>query len=318
MEVAPLLRKRKRVRKRKGYWKAYEQADIKNYRRVWNIAREIVQEEGVIFDVSGRGRPPKLEHWMYVCIAILYVYFDDPFRETEQLLYLLTGKKLDHSNIVRWFGKLNPKYVDKITYRVHQRVIQHNHQGDYVADSSGITCDRYKEKIVAGERIRELRTWKLHIFAQYLYVLGLVSILSVWATNGNAGDSPAFHNHLIKSRRVIKGRKCHADKAYFSKRNIRKLKQAGLIPNLVPPKRNYTDALLKRAIQKYDNEARKKNRGLVETPFGGLTTQMHMKTRCRKTKHKHIFTTLLGLKHNIKTLLRAQALKITTYFRTNL
>ena len=150
-------------------------------------------------------------------------------------------------------------------------------------------------------------------------VLGLVSILSVWSTNGRAHDSPPFRNHLLKEKRIIPGKKCHADKAYFAKANILKLKQSGLIPNLVPKDIEYSDSLLKKAVKEYDCESRKKNRGLMETPFGGLETEMGMKTRCRKEKHRNIFICLLGLKHNIKTYLRAQALKHLLYvFRTNL
>jgi len=164
----------------------------------------------------------------------LYVYFNDPFRETEQLLTLLTGKKLDHSNIVRWFGKLPKSYVDKLVFAVHIKIIAHSNEGDYLADSSGLTCDRYHDTFFRGENIRELVHWKLHIFAQYLFVLGLVSIVSVWPTYGDANDSPPFRNHLLKPKRVTKGKKCHADKAYFGKENIQKAKYAGLKPNFVP------------------------------------------------------------------------------------
>jgi len=300
--------------KRKGYWKNYEKADIKDYRKVWNITKEIVQKEDIPFKLKKRGRPPKLKLWMYVCIAILYVYFNDPFRETEKLLALLTGKRLDHSNIIRWFGKLDPSYIDKLVYKVHLQIIKQNNKGDYIADSSGVSCDRYQDTIHRGETIRELTHWKLHIFAQYLLVLGLVSLVSVWATHGDVNDSPIFRQRLLKPSRVTAGKKCHADKAYFGKKNIRKAKDAKLIPNFVPKERNYSDALLKKAVREYDNEARKKNRGLVETPFGGLETEMQMKIRCRKPHHRNIVTCLLGLKHNIKTLLRVKALSYFVIF----
>ena len=299
----------KAKRKRPGYWKEYEKADIKDYRKVWDVMREIVQQEGVPFKANERGRRPKLELWEYVGLSVLYVYFNNPFRETEKLLKLLTGKTLDHSNIIRWFGKLTPGYIDKITYRVHCEIIKHSNKGDYMADSSGVTCDRYKEELYRGEIIREIIVWKLHIFAQYLFAIGLVSILSVWATHGDAHDSPVFRKHLLKPKRVKPNKMCHADKAYFAKANIRKAKKAKLIPNFVPQERDYSDALLKRAVREYDNEARKKNRGLVETPFGGLETEMGMKMRVRKPKHKNIFTCLLGFKHNIKTLLRVRVLR---------
>jgi hypothetical protein len=308
----------KSLKKRKGYWRGYEKANIKDYRIVWKTAEKIVKKEGVPFKVKNRGRPPKLELWMYVCIAIIYIYFNDPFRETEKLFNLLTNHSLDHSNIIRWFGKLKRSYVDKLTYEIHLEIIKQNNQGDYLADSSGVTCDRYQKTLYRGEETQELIHWKLHIFAQYLLMLGLVSIVGVWATYGDDNDSPVFRKHLLKPSRVEKGKRCHADKAYFGKENIRKLKKAGLIPNIVPKKWEYSDSTLKIAVRGYDNQERKRNRGLVETPFGGLETEMNMKIRCRKPHHRHIATCLLGLKHNIKTLLRAKALSLQGYFRTNL
>ena len=71
----------------------------------------------------------------------------------------------------------------------------------------------------------------------------------MWSTHGDANDSPVFRNHLLKPSRVKKGKKCHADKGYFAKDNIRKTKNAGLQPNFVPKEVDYTDALLKKAVR---------------------------------------------------------------------
>jgi hypothetical protein len=240
-------------KKREGYLKAYEKADIKDYRKVWNITKRIVQEEGIPFTLQGKGRKPNLPLWMYAALAVLYVYFNDPFRETEQLLTLLTSKRLDHSNIIRWFSKLTPEYVDKLVYRVHLEIIAKSNDGDYVADSSGVTCDRYHETLYEGEMLRELTHWKLHIFGQYLRKQGLVSILSVCSTHGDAHDGPVYRNQLIKPERVTEGKMCHADKAYFGKENITITKDAGLIANFVPKEIVYTDPLLKKAVFNYPN-----------------------------------------------------------------
>ncbi len=150
-------------KKRKGYWDGYEKADIKDYRKVWDITKQIVIKEELPFKIQKRGRTPNLPLWMYPCLAVLYVYFDNPFRETEKLLTLLTGKRLDHSNIIRWFGKLKRSYVNNLTYKVHLQIIEESNEGDYIADSSGVTCDRYHETISRGETIRELTYWKLHL-----------------------------------------------------------------------------------------------------------------------------------------------------------
>lgn len=46
----------------------------------------------------------------------------------------------------------------------------------------------------------------------------------------------------------------------------------------------------------------------------GLETEMDMKVRCRKPKHRNIYLGSLGVKHNIRTYLRATALKVVSYF----
>jgi len=304
----------KSPRKRKGYWKTYERADIKDYRKVWKITKRIVQEEGIPFTLQEKGRNPNLPLWMYVGLAVLYVYFNDPFRETEKLLTLLTSKRLDHSNIIRWFSKLSAEYVDKLVYRVHLKIIAKSNDGDYLADSSGVTCDRYQETLFRGEILRELTHWKLHIFGQYIRDIGLVSIVSVTATHGDDHDGPVYRKHLIKAERVTEGKMCHADKAYFGKKNITKTEDAGLVANFVPKEMMYTDPLLKKAVFNYDNEARKQNRGLVETPFGGLETEMGMKIRCRKPEHRDIVVCLMGLKHNIKTHMRSEVVWLVISF----
>ncbi|MFH1210143.1 MAG: hypothetical protein V1663_05130, partial [archaeon] len=42
-----------------------------------------------------------------------------------------------------------------------------------------------------------------------------------------------------------------------------------------------------------------------------------MKIRCRKNKHRNIYLGLLGVKHNLRSYLRATALSIIKLFRTN-
>ena len=87
--------------KRAGYWKRYEQAQLKNYRKVWNTTMSFIAEKDITFEFSNCGRKPNLSRKEIVCMAILHVYFDFDFRQTENVLHLLTGKRLDHTNCVR-------------------------------------------------------------------------------------------------------------------------------------------------------------------------------------------------------------------------
>ena len=299
--------------KRDGYWKQYERARIKDYRKVWDFCIEFVNEDEIPFIFSNIGRKPNLSRKEYVCMSILHAYFGLDFRETEQLIKILTGKQLDHTNCVRWFGRLNAEYINNLVFEIHKKIIGIDNAGDYIADSTQLTCDRLEEQTIL-DKYQHI-TWKLHILAQYIFTLGLVSIVSAFASNREANDSPPLRNNLLHEEKICADKRVHADKGYFGKENIRKCKELGLKPNIVPKEQYYSDAYLKRYIRNdYDAESRKANRGLIEGIFGGMETEMGMKVKCRKPEHKNIFLSLLALKHNIRTYFRATALRIFIYF----
>lgn len=301
--------------KRAGYWKRYEKADIKDFLLVWNVVLSFIKLEEIPFRFAKRGRRPTLSVQECVAMSAVYVYFDLDFRELEFMVALLSGKHLDHSNCVRWFGKLTPEYIDALVYQVHEKILEISDEGDYIADSSNVTSDRLKAIEKAGDVILEHITWKVHILVMYLLNVGLVSIVSIFPTKGNVNDSPVLRNKLLRRNRVIKERMCHTDKGYFGKENIRKCKDVGLKPNIVPKEQEYSDKYLIKYIKNdYNNRSRKKNRGLVEGVFGGFQTETDMRMRCRKTHHRMIYISLLGLKHNIRTYLRAIALVVLRYF----
>ena len=305
-------------KKRRGFWKRYERAHIKDFRKVWNTSLGFIKTKEIPFSFSNRGRKPNLTRKEYVCMSLLYVYFDLDFRETEYLIKLLTGKQLDHTNCVRWFGKLNLDYINALVFSIHKKIIGINNSGDYITDASTVTCDRLKTANKAGEDEFQHITWKLHSLIQYVFALGLLSVVSIWSTKGEANESPVLRKKLLNKNNVEKGKRLHGDKGFFGKENIKICKQLGLRPNIVPKDMKYSDAYLKRYIRKdYDNESRKKNRGLVEGLFGGFHTEMGMEIKCRKLHHRNICVALLAVKHNIRTYLRAVALKLFCLFRTN-
>ena len=248
-------------------------------------------------------------------MAILYVYFDLDFREVEYLLSLLINNPLDHSNCVRWFGKLTQEYVNTLVFKVHKKILEIDYVGDYIADTTQVTCDRYKKLIKAGQEALELQTWKLHTLVMYLVSLGVVSIVSVFSSQGEANDSPPLRKKHLKKRKIIAGRRLHADKGFFGKENIKRCKEVGLVPNIFPQNKKYSDPYLKKYVKKeYDNESRKKTRGLVETVYGGLETETGMKIRCRKPHHRDIYLCLMGFKHQLRTYMRASIMELVVYF----
>ena len=62
---------------------------------------------------------------------------------------------------------------------------------------------------------------------------------------------------------------------------------------------------MKRAIKDYDNEARKRFRGMVEGLFGGTTIENDNKTRFVKDRCRKTHIALMALSHQIRTYFRA-------------
>ncbi|MFH1053619.1 MAG: hypothetical protein V1740_04360 [Candidatus Woesearchaeota archaeon] len=59
-------------KKRKGYWKVYDRARIKDFRKVWDFALEIVQEQGCPFvKKDNRGRKPKFYRDYYPALSVI-------------------------------------------------------------------------------------------------------------------------------------------------------------------------------------------------------------------------------------------------------
>lgn len=312
-----MKRKYPNKKKRCGFWKVYEQSGIKDFRKVWNETLDLIDERSIPFIFSRFGRKPNLSRKEYVCMAIMYSYFDLDFRELENILPLLCGKHLDSSNCDRWFEKLTPQYINELIFQVHLKIIKVNEEGDYIADSTKITCDRLVLVENKGEDIWNHETLKLHILAQYLFTIGFVSIVRFFPSSGELNDSPPLRDQLLQEGLVIKGKRLHADKGYFGKENLKKCREIELFPNIVPQERNYSDSYLKKYVQKYyDNEARKRTRGLIEGIFGGFETENYARIRCRKAKNRNIALGLLALKHNIRTYFRAITLKVLAYFAT--
>lgn len=219
-------------RKRSGYWKRYERASIKNYLLVWNTILSFIDEKEIPFCFAKRGRKPKLARKEYVAISAMQVYFDIDFRELEYITALLAGKHLDHTNCVRWFGRLTLPYIDNVVFAVHQEILKEvPSSGDYITDASLLTCDRLIAQEERGETVLEHLTWKMHLLVMYLWDVGLISVVSIFATAGYVHENPIFRKCLLQKKRLIEGRKCHADKGFFGKENIKKCKKSLSILN---------------------------------------------------------------------------------------
>lgn len=302
-------------RKRKGYWKRYEQAGINNQRKVWEFLDEIIDELGLPFPNTARGAKPKMGKHIYAKMIVYLAYFDVTLREMESELELLEGNSIDFTNIDRWFLKADDDWVRKAMQLLHERIERMFHGGCYITDSTEVTTTQLMEtgrRDSEGKNILEFLTLKLHLLVVYFFSVGIVSIANLHATHGDANDNPIMREYLLENVKLRKGRKNHADKGYWGKENIRANKAKGLYPNIVPKEGCDKGITLATAAKEYDNEGRKKNRGLIEGVFGGATTNQGMRTRFRLDRARKLHLSLLAFSHEIRTYFRAVAHKAIT------
>ena len=160
-------------RKRKGYWKRYDRARIKDFRKVWDFALEITAKLGNPFPKKdNRGRKTKLNRDFYAAICMVMVYFDRNLRDMEEEIPLLINDSLDHSTIDWWFEKLDEGFAKKATKHLHRKVKKMFKKGEYITDSTKITTTRYYKMIHKGEEIIELLCLKLYLVIIYFASIG--------------------------------------------------------------------------------------------------------------------------------------------------
>ena len=302
-------------KKRKGYWKIYDRARIKDFRKVWNFLLEIIKKLGNPFPKKdNRGRKPKLERDCYAAICILLAYFDLSLRDMEGEIPLLTNETLDHSTIDWWFEKLDEEYVKKAVKYLHRKIKKMFKKAEYITDSTKITTTRYAKILHKGQETIELICLKLHLIIMYFATAGILSIESLSVTHGDAHDSPVYREELVPQAKFQKGKRMHGDKAFFSEENILESEKQGIKTNFVPKGNIKHGLILKRAIKEYEEEARKKFRGMIEGLFGGTTSENNNKTRFVRDKCRKTHIALGALSHEIRTYFRALELKAQSFF----
>lgn len=297
--------------KRAGYWSAYEQAEINDFRKVFEEICQIVPQMSE--KKGGRGRPPNLLLRELYCMTIFFAAFPQTLRELEAFTDLFLQKNLDHTNWSRWISKLDETVIDKAISELNWRMTARR-KVEYVADSTPLTLTFYRALMHGGKDLLELVTWKVHVILAYLPVLGLLSVVSVHTTHGDAHDSPPYRQHLLPKAQMRPGGRIHADAAYWSIENIRQTKEKGLIPNFVPREGATKGLTLKQAFDEYDNEARKRFRGMVEGWFGGIATRQGTKCQFKNHQSKTIFGHAIALSQQIRTYMRYKILTLDLIF----
>ena len=310
-----------------GYWKSYHASNANEKRRVFNLCRRVVRKLGPPWQVAKRGRPPEHQPEEYAGIAIYRKHFCMTLRVAEGDTPFVLGKRVDHSDIWWSLQRIPLGYLDRAIELLFELTIEFFPPDIFIPDATGVQTDRYRrsKRPKLGPKDKPPPKWrggrekrpseelghitlKLHLLIGYCRNPGLLPILRAKVTRGQAHDSPQL-KHLVEKIKG-EGKPFPADAGYDSTDNYLLVKGHGFVP-VIKLRKGEPKGLIRREMSKsFDmNKQIYRYRGLIEGVFGGTETKYGNRTRCRHTKSRKIDCLLMVVSHNLRTYMRALALR---------
>lgn len=310
-----------------GYWKSYHASKANEKGQVFKLCKRVVKKLGPPWQVSKRGRPPDHLPDEYAAVAIYQKHFRMVLRVTEGDTSFVLGKRMDHS--VVWWGlqRIPAGYLDQAIELLFGLTVELFPSDIFIPDATGVRTDRYRKRKrpklrprdkppPEWRRGREKRpfeerehvTLKLHLLVGYCKGQGLLPILRTRVTRGHAHDSPQLKHMVGKFKGD--GEPFLADRGYDSEDNYILVKGHGFVP-VIKLRKGEPRGLVRREMAKsFDtNKEIYRYRGLIEGVFGGTETKYGNSTRCRLPKSRKVDCLLMIVSHNLRTYMRAVALK---------
>lgn len=292
-EVKPVVAKKKKHKRIKGYWKRYHRA-TSNDRAEYELCREICQQLGNPWDKKKRGKKPKAEPWEYAAAHAFRRHKCWAYRDTERASKGTFGFFIDHSWVGKTLQRIPPLYFIKAVQMLHGRIkallVKHAKIA-HITDSTGVTTDR---KTVSKKGKEYFAFMKLHIIIEYWLKLGLLVICTCLATSNRVTDGKGLRLMLP----AVNGEgDFFGDKGYSGKLNRKKVRQRGFKPQ-IKPKGEQTKQ--EQRYNPFNNKAYKQIRGRVECVFGGTTTKHDNTTCCRVEATRLNDTNLIAFSHNLQ------------------
>jgi hypothetical protein len=310
-----------------GYWKSYHASRANERQRVFRLCRRVVEKLGPPWQVAKRGRPPEHLPEDYGAMAIYQKHFCMVLRAAEGDTPFLLAKRMDHSTI--WWGlqRIPVMYVEEAIELLFELVAELFPPDIFIPDATGVETDRYgkrkrprlgprgkpppkgrKKRENGPSEDRELVTLKLHILMGYCRRAGLIPILRARVTRGHAHDSPQLKFLVGKTKGG--GEPFPADRAYDSEDNYLLVKGHGFVPVIKLRKREIRGLVQREMAESFElHKEVYRHRGLVEGAFGGTETKYGNRTRCRLRRSRRVNCLLMVVSHNLRTYMRASALK---------
>ena len=282
---------------------------------------------GPPWEVSKRGYPPDHLPEEYAAVAIYQKHFHMVLRATEGDTPFILGKRMDHSVI--WWGlqRIPAGYVGRAIELLFELIIELFSPDFFIPDATGVQTDRYRKRKRSRlrpkdkpppnrQKGREKRpseeqehvTLKLHLLIGCCRGPGLLPILRARVTRGYAHDSPQLKPLVGKFKG--EGEPFPADAGYDSTDNYILVKKHGFVP-VIKLRKGEPRGLLRREMAESFELHRDiyRYRGLIEGVFGGTETKYGNRTRCRLRRSRRVDCLLMAVSHNIRTYMRALALK---------
>ena len=289
-----------------AYWKKYERilnkfSPFGFYMLILGFAREL----GEPFATHKRGRRPKVSPAEYAAYIVFQIITKDATVRTmefESEMYL--GVHIDHSTFVINFEKMSFEYflgLIESTGTCLDRLLEYSDQ--YVVDSTAITTPLKFKTEIKGNIVEEKIEYRSHVIASLHPKDNCVCIRKALSTTKHTADCEGAKLMLCGGR--IKDVTLHGDPGYDYERVYEACYDNNIKPNIKPQSYMIKEGTRRQTgIYEYDNLARKKHRGLIETIFGGLTNAGLLVTRLRKKAKILIYGLIVLLRHNIMNIVR--------------
>ena len=284
--------------------------------KLYKLVLYFAEKLGNPYPVKKRGRKPKLQPYEYAAyMAYMTLMKGAPYRTMEFESELYTDKHVDHATFVVNFEKVPVEYYITLVEDAGAYLdclLEYSNQ--YVIDSTAVTTPLKFVTIIKGKKVKEKIEYKSHIIGSLHPDNSAVAVRKVLPSTKTVADCEGAKRMLIGGD--IKDVVLHGDRGYDYERVYEACYKNNIQPNIRPlgykgpidyKAKEGSHRLL--GITEYNDETRKKHRGIIESVFGGITSAGLMTTRMKKEIKILSYSAIIILRHNILTIARQIAIE---------
>lgn len=280
---------------------------------IYNNLCEVVYRNRLV-EISKRGRPCQIPKYKLICFILLWKTYGEGLEKMELDSELYLGKHYDHSSFAYHYSRLDSQVIEKITWHYERLCIKILEQDIifHIFDSTAISTSVREERLRQGTRNKQKITQKFHTTLGYDPPNQLVIVESMLASDHHTSDSQG-------ALKMMEGKDWKGydfgDSAYETYDLINATLDSGRIPIYKPTKKTVRKKTSNKAKfrKKFDGNLKrlyKEIRGLGEVLYGAATRAGLMLSNCRLIENQHKDALIIGLRQNLLTYLRLEALII--------